>query len=102
MTSDEAAAGHSKGATKARGFAYNAVRRQIQLPHTPLKAHEIHRIVLSIDKDGNAEAELDGKSVFKAPAPKDAKLEGHVFLDGGRGDVVYTRVAIRANKVAPR
>jgi len=70
------------------------------LPHTPLKANETYRIVLSVDKDGTAIAEIDGRVVYKAAAPKGAPLEGHIIISGGQGDVVYTKVTIRGSNVA--
>jgi hypothetical protein len=74
---------------------------RVNLPHTPLKANETHKIVLTVDEHGNADANLDGKLVYKTVAPKGAKLAGHVIIDGGRGDVVYTKVIIIAGKAPP-
>jgi len=99
------AADHGGGFTALLGNSFNTKTQlvvfgsSINLPHIPLKSNEAHRIVLSIDNEGNAEAEVDGKSVYKGVVSKDAKLQGHVLLSGGRGDVVYTKVLIHAKKV---
>ena len=97
---------HATGLGMSIGTSYNratalwAFGVRVKLPHTPLKANETYRIVLSVDKDGTAIAEIDGRVVYKAAAPKGAPLEGHIIISGGQGDVVYTKVTIRGSNVA--
>jgi hypothetical protein len=83
-----------------RATNVHAFGDKVELKHVPLKAKEIHTIILSVDATGNAEASIDGKVVYTGTAPKDKELAGHVMVGGGQGDVVYTKVVIRAEKVS--
>jgi hypothetical protein len=62
----------------------------------PIRATQVYKVVLSIDQNHKAEVELDGKTIYSAPVPRDVKLDGHVVLSGGRGHVVYTHCIVFA------
>jgi hypothetical protein len=100
----DAPAAHG-GLSVAMGDSFNrathvdAFGARIDLKHVPMKPKETHKIALSVDEAGNAEAQIDGRLVYKGAAPTDLSLAGHIIASGGRGDVVYTKITIHGKKV---